>query len=374
VSLPAPTIEEVDRQLSFWESQVTRVKINLDLLQQAPSYVFISGGLKLTGRTQTEVVAPILAARDLADQYELLAGTVAKARLQRGTIRRFLTGTNAEALREIDRLLGRPSIPLPAAQVPLAQRNLLDDPVSQSHLTLQQLVQIMTQAFASARDAVSRYDEVMATLQPALKAADAQLSSLSERAASLGPQAMATVAPMRSALQQARARALDDPLSASGDFNTLVQDRLRTLTRRLDDMERQISSVRDNLARAQARQSRAERTRGADSSQVAGLREWLDNIAQTVAAGEFGPAVIGLQRWNAAAAGPYAAEEQRQEQLGLLKALRAMAQARRDRGAAIDPTLDVVAMQAESALAENPVDLRRATALVQQYQQGVTRS
>jgi hypothetical protein len=55
------------------------------------------------------------------------------------------------------------------------------------------------------------------------------------------------------------------------------------------------------------------------------------------------------------------AEEQRQEQLGLLKALRAMAQRRRERGAGIDPDVDALALEAESALRNRPADLASAS-------------
>jgi hypothetical protein len=372
VTAPRPTLEEIDRQLAVWEDQVSRVKTNLDLLQQAPSYVQISTGLSLSGRTQTEIVTPILAARDLADQYELLAGNVAKARLERNSIRRFLPSNTNETVRDIDRRLNGPVIPLPAAQVPLAQRNLLDDPVSQSHLTLQQLVQIMTQAFAAARDAVARYDQVMATLMPKLKSAENQLTSLAQRAQALGPTAVNAVDTFRAVLQSTRREALDDPLGGQADLDHVLQQRLTALQQQLDSTERERASVRDDLARSQARQQRGERAGGYDPAGVAGLREWIDNIAQTVEKGQYGPARIGLRRWSAAADQLYAAEEQRQEQIGLLKALRAMVQAKRDRGAEIDPDVDALAVQADAALHERPTDLARATELVERYQRAAT--
>jgi Protein kinase G tetratricopeptide repeat/Protein tyrosine and serine/threonine kinase len=65
------------------------------------------------------------------------------------------------------------------------------------------------------------------------------------------------------------------------------------------------------------------------------------------------------------------AEEQRQEQLRLLKALRAMAQRRRERGVAIDPGLDSLALDPESALHAQPADLARAAQLLERYQSGV---
>jgi hypothetical protein len=369
VSQSVLTVEDVDRELTFWEDQIARVKTNLDLLQEAPSYVFIGAGLKLTGRTQTEVVVPILGARDLADQYELLAGQVAKARLLRNSLGRFRPSPRTVA--EIDQLLNRPCIPLPATQVPLAQRNLLDDPLAQSHLTLHQLVDVMTQAFAAARDAVTRYDQVMAALMPALDAAQQQLTSLSNRAQALGPDAISAVSRVEPDLQNVRRQALDDPLGVQAGFDQGLQARLRSVGEQLDALERERATVRDDVLRAQARQARAERTRGLDPTQVAGLGEWLANIVRTIDSGQYAAARIGLQRWNAAADAPYSAEERRQEQLELLKALRAMAQRRRERGAQIDPNLDAVALEAESVLRASPTDVARASELVARYQRGV---
>jgi hypothetical protein len=151
-----------------------------------------------------------------------------------------------------------------------------------------------------------------------------------------------------------------------------VQARLRSLGEQLDGLEQERATVRDDVLRAQARQARAERTRGLDPTQVAGLGEWLGNIARTVESGQYGAAHIGLQRWNAAADAPYSAEERRQEQLELLKALRAMAQRRRERGAQIDPNLDALALEAESVLRATPADVARASELVARYQRGVT--
>jgi chromosome segregation ATPase len=310
------------------------------------------------------------ASRELADQYEQLAGQVAKARLLRNSLGRFRH--SAQTMDEIDQLLNRPCVPLPAAQVPLAQRNLLDDPLAQSHLTLQQLVDVMTQAFASARDAVTRYDHAMSTLKPTLDGADQQLSSLSSRAAALGVQAVATSEAIRAILRRMRRDALDDPLTVQASFSQALQSPLRSLREKLDSLERDRDSIHDDLARAQARQARAERTRGLDQARVSDLGTWLTSIARTMNDGQYAAARIGLQRWNTAAETPYATEERRQEQIDLLKALRAMAQRRRERGARIDPELDALALQADAALRATPTDVARAAALIAQYQRGVT--
>ena len=378
MSDPVLSLEGIDQELAFWESQVARVKANLDLLEQAPTYSLIGGGLKATGRTHQEIVGPILAARELADQYEMLAGQVAKARLLRDSLRRFLPSNkllppNRDTLREIHRLLNQPCIPRPAAKIALAQRNLLDDPAAYSQLSLGQLVDIMSPAFAAARDAVTRYDQVMAELMPVLTATDQQLAALAERARALDEPARVEVDRVRATAAETRRGALDDPLGVEADLTHTLQELLRALDQRLGAMERERASIRDDVSRAQARQERASRNRVLVQAQVADLGEWLNSIVQTLEAGEYAAARIGLQRWTAAAEPVYRAEEQRQEQLGLLKALRAMAQRRRERGAVLDPDLDALGLEAESALRHQPADLVRATRLLEQYQRGVTR-
>src|SRR4051794_23550898 len=139
----------------------------------------IQHGLTLTGRSKAELYEPIHAAGELADYCVILEGQVARAAELRGTLRPVLPSENI--LREIDRLLNGPSVPLAPPQVPLAQRNLLDDP-GQSQITLRQLVDVMTSAFAAARDAITRYDAVMQQVQPALDAAQSRLQALDARA------------------------------------------------------------------------------------------------------------------------------------------------------------------------------------------------
>jgi hypothetical protein len=370
-------MDEIDQQLTLWESQVGRVKANLDFLQQTPTYAFISGGLKLTGRTHQEVVEPILAARELADQYDILAGQVAKARLLRDSMRRFLPANklmppNANTLREIDRLLNEPCIPLPAAQVALAQRNLLDNPAARSQLTLRELVELMIPTFAAARDSVTRYDEVMADLMPVLKSAEAQIAALAARASTLDRQAESEVERVRSLFAETRRQALDDPLGVESDVEQMLQEQLRALDQRLTAIEQERASTRDALERAQVRQVRAARTAAQDPAQAADLGDWLKSIVRTLDSGEYAAARVGLQRWSGAAERAYGAEEQRREQLDLLKALRAMAQRRREQGAIIDANLDALGLEAEAALRQRPVDLARASQLVQRYQHGVT--
>ena len=366
---PALNLQVVDEQLKSWEAQVGRIKANLDVLQQTPSYAVISGGLKFTGRTQQEVVQPILAARELADQYDMLAGHVAKARLLRDSLHRFFP-PNRDTLREIDRLLNQPCIPLPATQITLARRNLLDDPTAHSNLSLAQVVGAMAPAFAAARDAVTAYDQVMAEISDALNTAQQQLSGFAKRAADVEAQAELERAQQR--IAELRRQAFDDPVAIAGTFGQQLRASLQELGERLSKLEAVQAQVRDALERAQLRQARAATNRALDPAQVADLAQWLDAIKRTLESGQYAATRVGLQRWAAAADAAYAVEEQRQEQLGLLKALRAMAQQRRERGATLDPGIDALALEAESALHQRPADLVRASQLVEKYQRAVT--
>jgi hypothetical protein len=261
---------------------------------------------------------------------------------------------------------------LPAAQVQRAQRSLLDDPTAKSHLSLRELVDIMIPTFVAARDSVTRYDAVMAELTPILKSADTRIEALKARASTLGAQAASEVERVRAIFAETRRRALDDPLGVESDVEQVLQEPLRALDRRLTDIEQERASMHDALARAQARQARAVRTPAQDPVQAADLGDWLSTIARTLESGEDAAARVGLQRWSESADQVYGREEQRREQLDLLKALRAMAQRRREQGAVVDANLDAVGLEAEAALRHPPVDLERASQLVQRYQQGVT--
>jgi hypothetical protein len=377
VSDPVPTLDDIDHQLALWETRVARVKANLDLLQETPTYAFISGGLKLSGRTQQEIAAPIMAAHELADQYDLLAGQVARARLLRDSLRRFLPSNkllppNRDTLREIERLLNEPCIPLPAAQVTLAERTLLDDPTAKSQLSLAQMLEIMAPAFAAARDAVARFDAVMAELTPVSQSLDAQLQALTARASVLGASAEVQLESVKALVADARRQALDDPLGVESALEVSVREPLRRLDEQLTAIEHDRASMRDELVRARGRQARAERSRVLDPTQIAELGDWLASIGRTLDKGEFKSARVGLQRWTISADSMYGGEEQRREQLDLLRALRAMAQRRREQGVVIDAELDAVALEAEAVLRNRPVNLTRASQLVEQYQRGVT--
>jgi hypothetical protein len=205
-----------------------------------------------------------------------------------------------------------------------------------------------------------------------LKTSEQQLATLTETAGGLGQPAIAELDRVRSMLAGVRHEALDDPLEVQADLARELQQPLQALTEKLAAIKGERADVREALIRAQARQTRASRNAVLESAQVADLGEWLAGIARTLESGEYAAARIGLQRWTAAADTVYTTEEQREEQLGLLKALRVMAERRRLKGAAVDPGLDALALEAESALRHRPPDLARAKQLVERYQQGLT--
>ena len=363
-----PDRDALDRALADWQQQVERVRANLRALQDSPTYSLVRQGLPLAGQTQALLAGPIQAAGELADQFALLDGQVARAAELRASLRPLLS--NDKTLREIDRLLNGPSVPVAAPDIPLAQRNLLDDP-SAPQITLQQLVATMQAAFAAARDAISQYDTALANVQPALEAADRHLAELTARARAVGLGAQPQLETTRAAVAQARQQLLDDPIGAAASFEQRIRAELERLDGQIGQLERDQTEVQSALARAQTRQRRAERH--LEPAQVAGLGAWLGDIANAVAAGKFSAARIGLERWQAAAEPVFGPAEQRAEQLDLLKALRAKCQQLRARGITIASEVDMLALQAEAALHTQPPDLATATQLVQQYQQALGR-
>ena len=164
--------------------------------------------------------------------------------------------------------------------------------------------------------------------EPTWSARPILLATLKDRATTLGQLAETAVDTVHRTL--ADVRALDDPLEIQADLE-------RELHQTLGAIEREQARVRDELLHAQARQARASRATSLDPAHVADLSAWLNDIAQTLESGAYTAARIGLQRWTAVADPIYSAEEQRQEQLALVKALRAMAQRRREKGLHVDP-------------------------------------
>jgi DNA repair exonuclease SbcCD ATPase subunit len=363
-----PDRDALDRALADWQQQVERVRANLQALQDSPTYSLVRQGLPLAGQSRALLAGPIQAAGELADQFALLDGQVARAAELRASLRPLLP--NDKTLREIDRLLNGASVPVAGPDIPLAQRNLLDDP-SQPQITLRQLVATMQAAFAAARDSISQYDTALARARPALEAADRQLAQLTARARTVGPGLQPQLEATHAAIALARQQLLDDPIGAAASFEQRIRTELERLDGQIRQLERDQAEAQAALARAQARQRRAERH--LEPAQVAGLGAWLADIANAVAAGKFAAARVGLERWQAAAEPVFGPLERCTEQLDLLKALRAKCQQLRARGITIAPEVDALALQAEAALRAQPPDLATASQLVRQYQAALAR-
>jgi hypothetical protein len=358
--------DQIDRALADWQTRAARVKSNLQVLEDSPTFSMVQRGLILTGRSKTDVVDPIRAAGELADYCVILEGQVARAVELRASLRAFLP--SEDTLREIDRLLNGASVPLAAPQVPLAQRNLLDDP-GQSQITLNQLVDVMTAAFTAARDAVTRYDAAIQRLKPALDAADTDLRELEARARELGVAADTRLAPVRAAVAQARQQVLDDPLGAADTFALRVDGQLAALGQQMAVLAQERDGALAELARAHDRQRRAERHFA--PAQTNDLAMWLAAIDGAVAAGKYASARVGLQRWSEAATEAYGSREQRDEQLDLLRALRVKAQSLRARGVTLPPDVDALALQAEGLLRLQSPNVPAAQVLLEQYRRAL---
>lgn len=359
--------DQIDRALADWQTRVTRVKANLQVLEDSPTYTLAQRGLlSFAGRSRVEVGEPLRSAADLADFCTILEAQVARAASLRASLRPVLP--SEATLREIEDLLTGASVPISAPQVPLAQRTLLAD-TGQTRITLQQLVDRMTTAFVAARDAVTRYDAAIQALKPALDDAETRQHQLEARAAALGVAAQTRFGALGDAIRQVRERALDDPLGAADTFGRQVADVLEPMEQQVAALEREREQALVELARARDRQRRAERHFAPE--QTRDLGEWLESIARTLGSGQFGAARVGLERWSADATGVYGTREQRDEQLDVLRALRAKAQSLRSRGLAVAPEADALALQAEDLLRQQPPAVDAARTLIGEYQRAL---
>jgi hypothetical protein len=205
-------------------------------------------------------------------------------------------------------------------------------------------------------------------------------------------------------LEEARTRVARDPLGASGDVVARLDPRIAAVTAQLGALAAQRSQVEDGLTRARATlrdlqevhtaaraaiDAMPREVEGAraplgltDDGHVEGLGPWLDKIQDAASAGRWATGEVGLSRWNEAARGYLAADGEiaralsavlarREELAGRLSARRAQAAALLARGAAIDPSAEDAAREAEKLLARRPTPLARAAELVERYDAAV---
>jgi DNA repair exonuclease SbcCD ATPase subunit len=395
------TVREIDEALAAWKSRLEAAAQNLMDLQAQPTYRRLTGcsGVsqpEITGVTASRVGSPLAEFVHVFEYLELLRETVDRAAALRDDLPIF----NADQkLREIEDLLSGPSVRLPAIDVPLEQRSLLDGARNEVCLSPAALLEAMGKTFQSAKDAVIAVDKAWRDLDPALDRTAARIAALRNRGLSSTQIAELEAAERR--LSELRAEVKADPLGASADLDSQIRPTLDALESGAAAREQLHREIERGLAAARAKLDRltgthreavdaAEQARikiaGAASlpapagdEKLADLRDWLERLAEKYADGMVDPLVVGLRNWNASAdhanacddaalAASRAAIDSRNELRGRLDALKAKARAY---GVAEEDDLAALAHQAEALLYTRPTALDRAAAAVAAYEKSL---
>jgi hypothetical protein len=390
------TVREIDEALAAWKSRLEAAAQNLMDLQAEPTYRRLTGCTgashpPTTGTTAARLEPALGEFVHLFECLELLRATIDRAASLRDDLPMF--GAE-QKLHGIEDLLCCASIRLPAVDVPLEQRSLLDGAQNEARISPAALLDAMGKSFQSAKDAVIAVAKAWSDLEPALDRTAARIAAL--RAKSLSAAQIAELDSADRKLSELRAEVKADPLGATAGLDSQIRPILDGLESAVSAREQLHREIELGLAAAHAKfeelvrghrdavdaTSRA-RLKIAGSlpaptgdEKLAELRDWLERLKNKCSDGMVEPLTVGLRNWNMAAhaaiapdhaalAASRAAIESRNELRGRLDALKAKARAY---GVAEDHKLADLARQAEALLYTRPVSLERAGEAVAIYE------
>jgi hypothetical protein len=389
-----PPDPSIDSQLSAWRERMTTISRNLMELNESESTRAIRNQARNPGRpyeglTASQVREALDALDALWQDYLVLSAVI-----DRATELGRRSGVFHDYGREIQELLAGPSVELPAVNVPMPDRGLLDSAERKDKMTPGALLEAMLQAFARARDVLTRVAQAQSQSQPRIEALEKEAAALGDLARSLG-EAPDAAGPGEDLLSRAAA----DPLALARDVDEAAA-RLARRREALDALAKERGKVEQGLGDAaqvlqelgavlvgsrdalvQAREKILEPeglSEPMDDAGRQGLADWLDTLRTTFAGGRWRAAKVGLDRWGAAADAALAAERQRlaanraalderAELQGRFKALRAKGDALARRGP-VPPGLPEAAREAEAALQARPFDLPAGRRLVSTFE------
>lgn len=391
---------EIDQLLADWKNKIQVVSQNLFDLQELPTYQRLCGspgfpGVHLTGMTATRIDPALAAMNDLFQYFDLLVQTIEKASRLRQQMPRFLP--TEQKIAEIKQILTGASIELPVRQTPLFHRELLTVSQQANAIAPVELLQVMTQAFSVARDAVLAVDAAWANLDIIIQDAEWQVLELQNLAVSLDQGNCIQLVQAREAIASLKTKIEQDPLGVSADIDQQIKPLLAQVRLQLEQAQKQRTQIQEKLAIAQDllaqliklhSQSLAAFTERQEKvlystaytplpqEQIDALSQWLTRLQNKLEEGLINPIMLGLDNWSSKAREYIAIEQQaytnnsallqtRRELRGRLDALQAKALAR---GLVEDKILVDLATQAKQLLYTRPTPLEQASILVTQYE------
>lgn len=396
---------EIDQLLIDWKNKIQVVSQNLFDLQELPTYQRLCGSpgfpkVHLIGITALRVTPALEAMNDLFQYFDLLVQTVDQASRLRQQLPRFLP--TEQKIAEIKQLLTGASIHLSVMQTPLAERELLSATQQPNAIAPGQLLQVMTQTFSLARDAVLAVDAAWANLEFILKDAELQILLGQNLTESLNQGFCSELVQAREVIASVQGRIEQDPLGVSAEIDGQIKPLLAQVKLVLEQAQKRQAQLQEKLAIAHDllkqliklhSQSVAAFAESQEKvlyltqhtplpqEQIDALSQWLTRLENKLEEGLVNPILLGLDNWISIAREYIAGEQQaytanstllqtRRELRGRLDALKAKALAR---GLIEDITLVNLAQQAKQLLYIRPTPLEKASELVSQYEKRLNR-
>lgn len=394
------TLAQIDRLLTDWQQKGDAANQNLLDLYDLSAYQRLSGAgnppSNVTGITQQQASTALTAIDRLFEYLELFNQHLKRVqKLRRELPSLFISDLQ---LQEIEQILVGVSIDLPQIQIPLAQRDLLGANRQQRAISLDELMERMTLAFAIARDTFVEVETAWTELESKLIDTHRSLIELQQLVNTLqlaAPPALVTAQANFQELQQQIDR---DPLAVNRSFErdltpviTNVRSELEALARQCQQLQADFAiapQLLTQLIRLNSDTIAAETESQAKikhnlptiaplpTEELAELERWLARLVAKFESGLIPPVRVGLNNWLAKVrAYTQAAEsalianrlplDTRQELRGRLDALIAKAVAK---GKVEDGQLTDLGSQAQQVLYASPTDLSLAIELVRQYE------
>jgi Zn-dependent protease with chaperone function len=217
---PKMTLDQIDQALDAWRAKLLAAADNLLALDDNITYKRLEGKeglpiIRLSGVTQKRVPPALEAMHDLFQYMGLLTNVVDRATELRKSVSRFRGAEST--IRAIEELLYGPSIALPAAQTPLAQRSLLSASETANKITPERLLAAMMEAFETARDAVFAVETAWTRLETALGKRETELATLQRLAETVGEGTLPELVLARQQTEALHAQIATDPLGANAN-------------------------------------------------------------------------------------------------------------------------------------------------------------
>jgi hypothetical protein len=379
------TIDDLDRDLERYRGAADTVSANLLELDGDPNRQLLETA-PLTGTTADEWTEARRALTSVWDWFARFTTFLDQARELRVSPKTRLAPGRERALADF---LSQPSIELGSEAIPLRDRALLQQGRSTSRCTADELLVLMSDAFARAREVVSRIGAAWDELVPRVARARGALTDLTgvershvEQQLDTLTEALVTdpLAVTEAAVHGAEqsVAALTRAAAEARALRDEWQDRLRAARDELDRVEQEVAAAQ--AAHATATVKILEPSLPDPPAVDHHLAAGLDHVVGLADAGHWDDARARLDEWSttlqrradAAAASTIASRApmiERDQLRGLLDAYRAKAH-----GLGLDEDGDVTDAyeHAQAALYVAPADLASARRLVERYQRLLT--